>query len=182
MVLLSLLYETAVTPMVGKINALLDLRPTERRLLYQSCYWLVRVRRRLERKPFQQVLQRVKRWAGTGNVGRSGAGSCPAGARDSARAPGAAGEAAELRALCSWIERCARNLPGRYTCLPQALAGYIVCTRHGYAPELRVGVARGPQAELQAHAWLEFDGKVILGDLPDLQNYRVFDQAERLVQ
>lgn len=163
--------------MVGKINALLDLRPSERLVVYQCCYWLMRVRRRLRQQPFQRVLEQVKRWAGSGR--RVGDGTRAAGIGAQASEPDAA---AELRSICGLMERCARNLPGRYSCLPQALAGYIVCTRHGHPPELRVGVARSPQAELHAHAWLEFNGEVVLGYLPDLQNYRAFEQAERLVQ
>lgn len=154
--------------MVGKINALLDLTPAERRLAYQACYWLIRVHRRLDRQPFQRVLQQVRRWA--------------SGRKRAQQTNGTDREAEQLRVLCGWIERCARNLPGNYSCLPQALAGYILCSRHGHAPELRVGVVRSPGADLQAHAWLEFDNTVILGDLPDLQSYRVFQDADRLVR
>ena len=69
----------------------------------------------------------------------------------------------------------------RYTCLPQALAGYVVCARHGYRVQLRAGIACRPDGTYHAHAWLEYEGYVILGDLPDLAEFAAFDRVEELV-
>jgi hypothetical protein len=42
---------------------------------------------------------------------------------------------------------------------------------YGYASELRIGVAKGEQGELEAHAWVEYQGKVIIGGLSTLSRY-----------
>jgi hypothetical protein len=56
----------------------------------------------------------------------------------------------------------ARRVPAA-TCLTQALAGMLLLARHGHAAELRVGVARGDDGALRAHAWVDSGGRTILG-------------------
>jgi hypothetical protein len=50
------------------------------------------------------------------------------------------------------------------TCLTQALALRRLLARHGRVSVLNLGVRNPPGGRLQAHAWLEADGRVILGD------------------
>jgi hypothetical protein len=59
-------------------------------------------------------------------------------------------------------------------CLLRALAGEILLGRFGYQSELRFGANRGGGAGLAAHAWLECEGKIILGELeqPDYAPFR----------
>lgn len=64
----------------------------------------------------------------------------------------------------SWaISAAARRVP-RASCLTQALAGTLLLAVHGHAATLRVGVAKDPDGRLQAHAWVESEGRTILGD------------------
>lgn len=55
-----------------------------------------------------------------------------------------------------------RLLPAR-PCLPQALAARALLARRGVATTFHIGVAATPAAGLQAHAWLERDGQVLVG-------------------
>ena len=55
------------------------------------------------------------------------------------------------------------RLPGSGTCLAQAMAAQILAGREGHPSQLRFGVARDPGAPLQAHAWLESRGEVVVG-------------------
>lgn len=55
-----------------------------------------------------------------------------------------------------------RRVPGS-TCLVRALAAQGLFARHGYASQVRLGVARGPGRAFEAHAWLERDGQVLVG-------------------
>ena len=48
-------------------------------------------------------------------------------------------------------------------CLPQALAVQFSLRRRGYPTVLRIGVAKGTDEQLQAHAWLECEGDVLIG-------------------
>jgi hypothetical protein len=74
------------------------------------------------------------------------------------------------------IEAAARRIPGA-SCLTQAIAGLLLFRRHGYDARFCVGVAREATGSVRAHAWLERDGKVVIGGpgsrvytrLPDLK-------------
>ena len=64
---------------------------------------------------------------------------------------------------------------GRYvddaTCLVRAFAGQIMLARRGFPSEVKIGVAFTSEKALEGHAWVEFEGKVIIGYLPDLDRY-----------
>jgi hypothetical protein len=55
-----------------------------------------------------------------------------------------------------------RLVPGT-TCLVRALAAQALLARRGHASQLRLGVARGSGRAFEAHAWLEQDGRVLVG-------------------
>jgi len=60
------------------------------------------------------------------------------------------------------VEAASRYVP-RATCLVQALALQALCARRGQATTLRIGVAHGERRELEAHAWLEGEGRILIG-------------------
>jgi hypothetical protein len=68
------------------------------------------------------------------------------------------------------INAASRYMPGGVKCLARALSAQILMSYHGYTPELRIGVAK-KEGELEAHAWLEYQGKVAIGYLPDLSRF-----------
>lgn len=59
------------------------------------------------------------------------------------------------------IARVARWVPGA-SCLTQALAATSLLAWHGHASVVRYGVRTTP-AGLEAHAWVEHDGVVLVG-------------------
>ena len=67
--------------------------------------------------------------------------------------------------------RHARPLVPQASCLPQALAGQQLLQRYGYRAELRLGAVRGKDGKVEAHAWVVCDGRVVVGNLPDLPLY-----------
>lgn len=69
----------------------------------------------------------------------------------------------------------------RYTCLPQALAGYVLCAERGYRVDLRLGVA-SPETGFRAHAWLEYEGSVILGEMVGMDELAVVRRSEELLR
>ena len=73
--------------------------------------------------------------------------------------------------IAAAIERARRGVPGVYKCLPQAYAGHLLLHRHGYASTVQVGVARDAQGRVEAHAWVEREGKILIGELPDLGRF-----------
>jgi len=61
----------------------------------------------------------------------------------------------------AWSVAAASHCVPKATCLVQALAIQVLLLREGYPADLQIGVARGNKAELQAHAWVESEGKII---------------------
>ena len=64
-----------------------------------------------------------------------------------------------------------RYLPAITSCLPRALAAQVLLGRNGYHARLRIGVAKGEDGQLKAHAWVESKGRVVIGGLNDLSRY-----------
>ncbi|HWP47146.1 MAG TPA: lasso peptide biosynthesis B2 protein [Candidatus Limnocylindrales bacterium] len=63
----------------------------------------------------------------------------------------------------AWAIRVAgRYVPG-VTCLIQALAAQVLLEQEGHPACLRIGVAKDKNGRLQAHAWTESGGKVVVG-------------------
>lgn len=68
------------------------------------------------------------------------------------------------------VERIARNVemlswhtPGEKTCLNQALAMQVLLSRRGYPALLHIGAFKNENGEFLAHAWVECEGKVVIG-------------------
>lgn len=60
------------------------------------------------------------------------------------------------------VQRGARVFP-RTTCLARALAAGAMFARRGQPSIVTIGVARPGERLLRAHAWLEYDGLVVIG-------------------
>jgi hypothetical protein len=70
-----------------------------------------------------------------------------------------------------WAVAVASQYVPASTCLVQALAAKGLLARIGYAAELRIGVAKNAGGRLEAHAWLEHNGCVLIGGNQDLARY-----------
>jgi hypothetical protein len=68
------------------------------------------------------------------------------------------------------VETAARHMPLANTCLTQALAAQVLLARRGYPALLRIGVVKGDKDNLQAHAWVESEGEVVIGGY-ELERY-----------
>lgn len=71
-----------------------------------------------------------------------------------------------------WSISRALHFTWHASCLTQALAGWVMLTRHGTSSRIRIGVATPEERGFSAHAWLECSGQVILGDI-GLEPYKV---------
>jgi hypothetical protein len=63
----------------------------------------------------------------------------------------------------SWAVRAVSWYVPSATCLAQALTLKALLAREGISSNLAIGVARGDESGIAAHAWLEIDGTVIIG-------------------
>jgi hypothetical protein len=80
--------------------------------------------------------------------------------------------------LTQAVRRAGRVIP-KANCLPQALAGQILLGRGGHESEVRIGVCQDPERGFEAHAWLEHQGEVVLGELPDMARFSPMPSLER---
>ncbi len=68
------------------------------------------------------------------------------------------------------VEVASRYMPSGVKCLARALATQVLLGRCGYQAQLCIGVAiEGGQ--LEAHAWIESQGRIVIGGLKDLARY-----------
>ena len=66
-----------------------------------------------------------------------------------------------LERLIWAVEIASQFVPGA-KCLARAMAAQLLLSEHGHRAELRIGVAKSDN-KFQAHAWLEDEGKVLIG-------------------
>ncbi len=76
------------------------------------------------------------------------------------------------------VNRSSRYMPGKVKCLARALTTQVLMSQHGYSPQLRIGVAKGKSDRLEAHAWVEEQGKVVIGYLQDLARFTPMSSIE----
>ncbi len=62
------------------------------------------------------------------------------------------------------VDAASRAIPGMKNCLVQAMAAEAMLSRAGHPCELRIGAAKNEAREFIAHAWLESDGRVLIGE------------------
>ena len=77
------------------------------------------------------------------------------------------------------IETASRLLPGTRHCLTKALVAKLLLVQAGYPSDLRIGVRRSAKGVLEAHAWLESEGRIIVGNLHDLDRFQLFTDLNR---
>ncbi len=65
-------------------------------------------------------------------------------------------------------------------CLAQALVTQILFARYGYTSQLRIGVAKDGRERLKAHAWVESQGKIVIGNVQDLSRFKALPTLEAI--
>ena len=70
-----------------------------------------------------------------------------------------------------WSVKTASRYVPAATCLTQALTAKTLLTKSGHPSDLRIGVAKVDGDQLEAHAWVESQGKILIGNLSNLDRY-----------
>ncbi|HEY9827202.1 MAG TPA: lasso peptide biosynthesis B2 protein [Stenomitos sp.] len=70
------------------------------------------------------------------------------------------------------VDASARRMVKPVKCLARALTVKALLGQHNCPADLKIGVAKNQQAQLEAHAWIEVEGQVVIGHLPDLQRFK----------
>lgn len=125
--------------------------PWARRLLLVRAFALVAAMRvALKALPFRRVAEGVRRLgAGTARPDH------------------------DVHAYAHAVDAVSRRLLRDRPCLTQALALWVFARRRGYPSDLRIGVRKTPDGRVEAHAWIEQDGRILIGWLPDLDTFSV---------
>lgn len=129
---------------MGLIAKFLKLTAKERFLLIQSALVLAAVRAGLRTLAFKRLLGALARLSPEGP-----------------ERPGA--DPAGVERVVWAVSVAARYLPGTSTCLAQALAAKVLLGRRGLPGQLRIGVERSAEGKFQAHAWVESQGRIVIG-------------------
>lgn len=81
---------------------------------------------------------------------------------------------ATIRRVVRSVRSCSRFVPGA-TCLTQALATRVLLQMDGQASDLKIGVERDRNERFGAHAWIEVDGRIVIGKLPRHHRFAVLN-------
>lgn len=141
-----------------KLHRLAELSPTDRALYLTAWLLLWRVRLMLWLLPFR-VWWRL------------------AGSMTALRPTGSSTSAVPVDRLTRAVRTMFPYVP-KASCLTQALTAQTLLARHGYASRLRIGVAPGQGIPLDAHAWVQIDERVVIGNRPNLTTYAVLPAFE----
>jgi hypothetical protein len=128
-------------------------------LLFKSIFLLASIRLGLSVLSLKRVLRLLARdMRGTAEVGEA--------------------DKAVMKRVARSVRAAARFVPSA-TCLAQALTTMVILGRLGQPASLRIGVAKDEAGKLQAHAWVESRGRIIIGRLPDLSRFSVLPSLEQ---
>ncbi len=129
---------------MNRLRKILLLPPSERVLLVRATVQLGAISIGLRLLPLQTLRRLMAR-----------------GSRPSATLHGA--DACSPDRIAWAVSVASRYVPGGGTCLPQALAVQLLLEREGHAARLHIGIAKDDTRQLQAHAWVESQGRVVIG-------------------
>lgn len=68
------------------------------------------------------------------------------------------------------VQFASRFVP-RATCLPRALAALVLLRSRSVPARLQIGVTRDGAGKLDGHAWVESEGRIVVGRLSNLGGY-----------
>jgi hypothetical protein len=150
-------------PKPSKLRKLVALRPKQMLLLATATVLVGATRVALLVLPVRRVRRIVH-----GLVGRR------AGLRPEKRA--------SLEELIRFVTLASQCSPVGSTCLAVALVAQSLLMRHGYESRFCIGVRRSEDRAFAAHAWLERDGRVIVGGPPSIvATYKMLPDVEGLI-
>ena len=75
------------------------------------------------------------------------------------------------------VEVASRYVPFA-TCLTRALVVQMLFTKEGYPAHLCIGVAKSKEDRLEAHAWVESEGRIVIGGLKDISRFNLLPPLE----
>lgn len=143
------------------LGKFMKLTPGERRLLATAWLYLVATRAVLTLLPFPSVLKWSSRYTVVPH-------------------PAAERKASSFTAAerIPWaIQAASRYVPRGSNCLVQAIATQAMLARRGHSAHLRIGAAKDSGTQFKAHAWVEWNGRIVVGG-PGVSEFTAFPPLE----
>ena len=81
----------------------------------------------------------------------------------------------------AWAVKASSRYVPYATCLTRAMATTILLGRNGQQGRLRIGVAKNREGKLEAHAWVESQGRIVIGRMADLSRYTVLPPLKKRI-
>ena len=69
------------------------------------------------------------------------------------------------------VGKVGERLLGDRRCLTDAMVTQLLLSRRGLQANIQIGVAFGADGKLEAHAWIEHEGRVLIGGSSGLEQY-----------
>lgn len=83
-----------------------------------------------------------------------------------------------IESVAQSIKKCSRYVP-HASCLTQALATRVLLQLRGQDSSLKIGVSK--EKKFIAHAWIEIDGRIVIGKLPRHRRFTVLNHSSQAV-
>lgn len=144
-----------------KLIKFLRLTAEDKYFLVKTAFLLATIRLGLWVLPFQTLCHLLSRWKGADTWGRNA-------------------NPSSVNRIIWGINLMSSYVPAA-SCLTKALAALMLLGRNGQPACLRFGVAKGLQGELEAHAWVESQGRIVIGTRSDLPRYTMLSPTEKIV-
>lgn len=90
----------------------------------------------------------------------------------------AKGDLRSARTRAERVERVSHRIFPAHPCLPQALVVCFQYWRRGLPAHIHLGAMKDSVGALSAHAWVESNGEVIVGETESLAEYELFSGTE----
>jgi hypothetical protein len=91
----------------------------------------------------------------------------------------AAAQRMQPDSIVRMLDRASRAIPGGHNCLVRALTAKDLMSRRGIPSVLHIGVTRDDARGVEAHAWLEWQGRVLVGRVENLARFKPFPLMEK---
>lgn len=78
------------------------------------------------------------------------------------------------------VQACSRYVPYA-SCLTQALTARTLLQMRGQSCQLKIGVKKDEDEKFAAHAWIEVDGRIVIGKRPYHRDFSVLGRVNSAV-
>ncbi len=132
-----------------KLLRFISLPSSDRMLLLRAAFMLTAIRLGLYLLPFKTLRRILER---TGRPRRQRA-------------------APSVEQVVRAVASASRYIPAAGSCLTRALAAQVLLLRNGHPASFHIGVTLNGGRRLDAHAWVESGGRIVIGETPELRHY-----------